>query len=117
MKILIVEDHADSAQAMARVLGKLGYEASIAPDCASALAAASASRPDLALCDLGLPDGDGYDLMVALRDQYNIRSAAVTGYGESFRREQCNDAGFDVVLKPFQVDQLSRTIERMLPPS
>jgi DNA-binding response OmpR family regulator len=110
MRILIVEDHVDSATVLARVLINLGHEPIVAHDCATALATAEKTHPDAALCDLGLPDGDGIELMVALRDQYRVRSAAVTGHGESQYRLECEGAGFPMVVKPFQIDQLRNAI-------
>lgn len=115
MRILIVEDHADSAYVMRRVLGNLGHEISVAESCASAIAAIERSKPDIALCDLGLPDGDGLQLMNVLRDVYQVRSAAVTGHGEERYRQQCMSGGFELLLKPIKLEQLYSVIERIQP--
>jgi two-component system CheB/CheR fusion protein len=113
MKILIIEDHRDCAEAMARVLRKLGHEAIVADTCAAAVLAVQHAKPDLALCDLGLPDGDGWELMQALREVYQLHSVAVTGHGELHYRQRCEDAGFRFIVKPFRLEQLRDAVERI----
>ncbi len=63
LKLLLVEDHADTAQMMARLLRSEGYSVEIAGNVASALDMASRHQFDLMISDLGLPDGTGHDLM------------------------------------------------------
>jgi CheY-like chemotaxis protein len=79
MRILIVEDHADSAALLARLLKSSGHEARVALDAAAARDLAAASRFDLVLCDLSLPDADGRDLMRSLHDEHGLRGVALSG--------------------------------------
>jgi CheY-like chemotaxis protein len=77
------------------------------------MAAAEASRFDLVLSDLGLPDGSGLDLMRHLRDRYGLAGIALTGYGmeEDIRRGR--EAGFvDHLVKPITFQKLADAIER-----
>jgi CheY-like chemotaxis protein len=111
MKILIVEDHIDSADAMARVMRKLGHDPITADTCVSAIQAVQQSKFDLAVCELNLLDGDGWKLMRALRDVYQIRAIAVTGHGDGHHRQRCEEEGFAFVLEPLQVEQLRQAID------
>jgi CheY-like chemotaxis protein len=75
INILIVEDHADSATMLARLLyrsGK-GYAPVAVGTCAMAIEAASNLRFDLLICDIMLPDGDGCELLAKLRAMYEGR--------------------------------------------
>jgi len=70
---------------------------------------------DLLLCDIGLPDGDGCDLMRELHALYKLEGVAVTGYGMAHDVERCLGAGFNShVLKPISFDKLLTTLEQAL---
>jgi PleD family two-component response regulator len=66
MRLLLVEDHLDTAQTISRLLHFNGFKVTVASDVASASAAAEAEPFDVVVCDLGLPDGDGCELMLWL---------------------------------------------------
>jgi PleD family two-component response regulator len=66
-RVLLVEDHSDSAKAMARLLRTFGFQVEITYRLAEARAAARAGKFDLIICDIALPDGSGLDLMRELR--------------------------------------------------
>jgi DNA-binding NarL/FixJ family response regulator len=74
MKILVVDDHALIREALRGVIGELRSDAVIldASDCSEAmrLAAANAAELELILLDLGLPDGDGFEILAELRARY-----------------------------------------------
>jgi two-component system CheB/CheR fusion protein len=80
-KVLVVEDHADTAAMASRMVRLVGFDVAVAADFRSAAAAARAARYDVLLCDIGLPDGDGYALLAEVRAMYPVRAVAVTGYG------------------------------------
>ena len=80
MRILIVEDHADSAAILARLLKATGHTSVTAPDAASARAMTAQGCFDLVLCDLALPDGDGGELMKSLHAQHGLRGVALSGH-------------------------------------
>jgi CheY-like chemotaxis protein len=83
-RVLIVDDNADSADLLAFVLARAGYELRVAGTPAAALALADEFCPQIALIDIGLPDMDGYELLGVLRRKPQLdqcRFIAVTGYG------------------------------------
>jgi two-component system, chemotaxis family, CheB/CheR fusion protein len=97
LRILLVEDHVDTADAMADLLQARGHQVTVAMDMKTALSAAEAVGEggfDLLVSDLGLPDGSGLDLMRELGKRYHLRGIALSGYGmdEDIRRSL--DAGF-----------------------
>jgi DNA-binding response OmpR family regulator len=114
-RILVVDDHADTNLAVAKLLSQKGYDVRTAETCAAAVVAASEGGVDLLLCDLGLPDGDGCDLLRQLRSAYGLDGIAITGAGEPDDINRCIEAGFAAhILKPVQLDRLTATIERVL---
>ena len=114
-KILVVDDHVDTNLAVAKLLAQKGYDVKTADSCASAVAVARAGKVDLLLCDLGLPDGDGCDLLRELRAAYGLEGIAITGSGESTDIDRCRAAGFAAhILKPVAFDRLTATIETVL---
>jgi CheY-like chemotaxis protein/two-component sensor histidine kinase len=114
IRLLLVEDHADTARALARFLRAAGMTVVSAGDVASALAAMERETFDLVVSDLGLPDGDGYELMQAIRAKRIVPGIAMSGYGmdEDIRRTQ--EAGFtEHLIKPVAVPKLIAAIHRV----
>jgi signal transduction histidine kinase/ActR/RegA family two-component response regulator len=108
--VLVIEDNADGAQTLADVLELHGHEVRVARDGRSGIEAARELRPDVVLCDLGLPDVDGYDVARTLRREAALdrtRLVALSGYAQPEDRERAHAAGFDVHLaKPPDLEQL-----------
>jgi len=116
--ILLIEDHGDTADAMADLLRSMGYRVSVADSVAAGLSAAErlAGRIDLVLSDLGLPDGSGLDLMRELHRRYSVRGIALSGYGMEEDVHQSLGAGFDRHLtKPVNLQSLQTAIQEILP--
>ena len=114
LRILLIEDHADTAEAMAELLRALGHQITVAGSVAGGLAAAErqAGRIDLVVSDLGLPDGSGVELMQELHSRYGVKGIALSGYGmeEDVRRSLA--AGFDRHLtKPVNLQALVTAIQ------
>ena len=102
--ILLVEDHVDTANLFAKLLRRDDHHVAIARDYASAIALAQTRRFDVLVCDLGLPDGDGCDLLREVRSLYPIRGLAVTGCGADRDLRRCREAGFDAhLVKPVEL--------------
>ncbi|MGZ5181245.1 MAG: hybrid sensor histidine kinase/response regulator [Ramlibacter sp.] len=112
--VLIVEDNVDAARTLAELLELEGHVARVATDGRSAIALASQAVPDLVLCDIGLPDMDGYAVARAIRAEPRLlatRLVALSGYAQPEDRRRSQDAGFDDHLaKPPDVDQLLQLI-------
>jgi CheY-like chemotaxis protein len=114
-KILLVEDHRDTAELMQRVLRLCGYEVCLAGGVGEALAAANSQEFDLALCDIGLPDGDGCDLMHQLRSLHELDGIALTAHAMPAEMDRVQNAGFQRFLtKPIALDTLRAAIENCL---
>jgi CheY-like chemotaxis protein len=113
-KVLVVEDHLDTAFLLARFLRAEGHTVTVANGYVDALRAGEDERFDVIVCDIGLPDGDGCDLIRELRSRYPLRAVAVTGYGEHVHSKRCKDAGFERFLsKPFSLDALADAIQTL----
>jgi two-component system CheB/CheR fusion protein len=115
LRILLVEDHADTARIMARLLKRCGHEVTTAPDIRTALSHAGQRGFELLISDLGLPDGSGLDLMRELRHRgWQVPGIALTGYGQEDDLRRTQEAGFAMHLtKPVDFEQLAGTISRM----
>ncbi len=114
LRILLVEDHADTAEAMAELLRDLGHEVTVAGSVAAGLDVAErqGGRFDLVLSDLGLPDGSGLELMAKLHDRYGVRGIALSGYGMEEDVRKSLEAGFDRHLtKPINLQALQTAIQ------
>ena len=114
MRLLLVEDHLDTAQTISRLLRSAGFTVTMASDVASASAAAEGEPFDVVVCDLGLPDGDGYELMRRIRAIRSVPGIAMSGYGMNEDRRRSREAGFsEHLVKPIDVPQLIAAIRRV----
>jgi light-regulated signal transduction histidine kinase (bacteriophytochrome) len=110
LKILLVEDHKDTARVMSRLLGQ-DHEVQIADSIAAARALAAKRAFDLVISDLGLPDGSGNDLMRELRARYRLKGIALTGWGMEDDIRASKEAGFACHLtKPVNFKSLTAAI-------
>jgi two-component system CheB/CheR fusion protein len=118
LHILLVEDHPDTAEAMADLLRATGRRVTVAGSVAEGRAVAEAagngSRIDLVLSDIGLPDGSGHDLMAELSRRFGLRGIALTGYGMEEDVERSKQVGFARHLtKPVSLEQLESAIRQV----
>jgi PAS domain S-box-containing protein len=110
-RVLLVEDHADTRDALKIFLELKGYDVIVAGDVASALEAAGEPL-DVVVCDLGLPDGSGLDVVQRISTEQPIKAIALSGYGSPRDFERSSRAGFAAhLVKPVGADDLVRTIE------
>ncbi|MFP5286119.1 MAG: ATP-binding protein [Thermoanaerobaculia bacterium] len=112
LRLLLVEDHADTAAAMADLLGTLGHEVTVAGSLAGAREAAQGRELelDLVISDLGLPDGSGLDLMRELAS-HGLRGIALSGYGMDEDIQRSREAGFiHHLTKPVTLQMLQEAI-------
>lgn len=112
LRLLLVEDHADTAKAMARLLKATGgHTVTVAETAGAALEHAQAHEFDLVISDIGLPDATGYELMIQLRDKHGLKGIALTGYGSDDDQQKARDSGFIAhVLKPINITMLNKAI-------
>jgi len=119
VRLLLVEDHTDTATVLARMLGRSGYDVLHAGSVSEALAIAErevqGAGLHLVISDLGLPDGSGLDMMRELAGRYGLRGVALSGYGMEGDREQSAAAGFARHLtKPVNVTVLRATLAELV---
>jgi CheY-like chemotaxis protein len=110
-RVLVIEDNRDTAESMRTLLSLHGHEVEIATAGRAGLAAARAFRPQVVLCDIGLPGGmDGYAVARAIRGEPSlsaVRLIALSGYGQEEDRRRSREAGFDAhVIKPVDFTDL-----------
>ncbi len=117
-RILLVEDHADTAAILIRLLRRMGHDVIHADTVEAALKIAEREMPmtpfNFVMSDLGLPDGSGLDLMRQLSSAYGLRGIALSGFGMDSDLEQSTAAGFSRhLVKPIDIATLRATIAEM----
>jgi PAS domain S-box-containing protein len=114
VRVLIVEDNRDAADALRDMLELSGYTVHVAYSGTAGLEAARQFWPDVVLCDLGLPGMDGYAVAAALRQDpatASIHLVAVSGYGQEEDQRRSREAGFDRHLtKPVDPAEMERVL-------
>src|ERR1051325_5174595 len=100
MRILIVEDHDDTRDALERFLSRCGYGVEVAADLRTALTFLQAQPFDVVVSDIALPDGTGYALISeARRRGIDVMAIALTAYSYPRNAEEPRVTGFDFYLK------------------
>ena len=93
-----MEDNKDAADSLKMLLEAYGYEVEVAYTGPEGVRAAEEYRPEVVICDIGLPGMDGYRVAQALRGNPTTSAArliALTGYGQDEDRRKAREAGFD----------------------
>jgi PAS domain S-box-containing protein len=112
--VLLVEDHADSAEALELGLSGAGYRVVVADSVRAALAHAD-EEFDVVVSDLGLPDGSGLDVMSGLLARRPVVGIALSGFGAESDVRSTREAGFQRhLVKPVDLSHLIETIETLL---
>jgi CheY-like chemotaxis protein len=113
IRVIVVEDHAASAEGLKKFLCAVGYKVFIATDMSSALSLASAVEFDVLLSDLALPDGSGWELMKRLSAERRIRGIAFSGHNSPDDLQRSAEAGFlEHIPKPLSPEKLCAAIDR-----
>jgi two-component system, OmpR family, KDP operon response regulator KdpE len=106
-RVLVVDDEPHILRALRVVLREAGYEAVLAEDAQSALDAAALRRPDAAIVDLLLPDGDGVQITRALREWSEMPILVLSAVQDEDEKVRALEAGADdYVVKPFGPKEL-----------
>ena len=111
MTILLVEDHQDTRETLQRLLKKRGHTVLGASDVKSALDLGRGTRYDLLMCDLQLPDGDGYQLLRALASERDIIAVAMSGHCALSDLIRTKAAGFLThLIKPYGIEDVQSAL-------
>ena len=115
LRLLVVDDNADTVESLAMLLRLSGHEVQTAMDGPAGLQAALSGNPDVAMLDIGLPGIDGYELARRIRQQTDKPVLiAMTGYGQAEDRERTKEAGFDYhLVKPVDPEKLQELLTKI----
>lgn len=115
LRVVVIEDNLDSADSLRRLLEMCGYQVTVANTGREGIRAVIDTHPDVLLCDIGLPDTDGFALARALQEDprtSHVKMIAVTGYGSDEDRRRSSEVGFQLhLVKPVDPIFLLRTLE------
>jgi len=117
LRMLVVDDNTDAADALVMLLETAGHEMRTAYSGTAALQIAREFRPDVVLCDIGLPCIDGYTVAARLRSDPLFGATvlvAVSGWGTEEVKRRARNAGFDFhLVKPVEFESVNRILERL----
>jgi CheY-like chemotaxis protein len=101
-KILLVENHQDTAVYLQLFLEKTGHSVTISPDVRSTIELPDLESFDIILSDIGLPDGDGWELMQRIRPLTPAYAVAMSGFGMTSDIKRSLAVGYQAhLIKPF----------------
>ncbi len=114
VRVLLVDDEMDSAELLQLLLEARGFAVTAASSISSALAAAETAPFDVVVCDIGLPDGSGCDLLRQLRASSTVPAIALSGRDSPADVAIAREAGFEEYLgKPVTIDELVDALRRV----
>jgi CheY-like chemotaxis protein len=113
-RILLVEDHGPTRTTLEQLMKRRGYMVWTAASLQEARRLIATETFDLLLSDLGLPDGNGCELMEEMRAKGHVKGIALSGYGMDLDVAQSRQAGFDThLVKPVNVQTLGAALSRI----
>ena len=111
MAVLLVEDHQVTRDVMAQLLRRRNYKVLTADSIARARELANKYKLDLLISDIGLPDGNGNDLMDEFRARFGLKGIALTGYGMEEDITRSRAVGFVThLIKPVRIQSLEQAL-------
>jgi two-component system CheB/CheR fusion protein len=116
VRVLVADDNRDAADSLQRILAMHGHDVRVAYDGQTALELGKEFRPRVAVLDIAMPGGDGYDVARAIRSQQGagITLVALTGWGQDADRRRAIDSGFDYhLVKPVDPDELNDLLAQL----
>lgn len=119
-RILLVDDDAEIVESMRTVLESKGYEILVARDGNQGLLLAERDRPDLVILDMMMPKRSGFLVLEKLRRShpFPVRVVMITANEGSRHKAYAEMLGVDdYIRKPFSMDRLLHSVERLLPPA
>jgi CheY-like chemotaxis protein len=114
LRLLLVDDHADTRGVLSRLLTKSGHDV-VTADCAQKAVEFLESRQfDALISDIGLPVVNGYDLVRAAKRKQPLKAVALSGFGTDADIQRSLEAGFDYhVTKPIDFDGLRLLLQKI----
>jgi PAS domain S-box-containing protein len=113
-RILVVEDHNDTRRTLSRLLTHFGHDVLIANNVRGAMEIIGSDQIDILLCDIGLPDGSGYEVAAQARAKGHIKAIALTGFGTEDDVRRSKQAGFDFhLVKPVNFQELQNALDQL----
>ncbi|HVS31376.1 MAG TPA: ATP-binding protein [Thermoanaerobaculia bacterium] len=118
VKVLVIDDQPNTRELIAAIFRRVDAEVYAASSVREGLEQLEAQRPDVVVCDLAMPEEDGFAFVRAVRARKSasrsIPIIAVTAFGRPEDRRQVLDAGFDAFLKkPLDPAELAATVLRL----
>jgi len=115
LRILVVEDHADTLRVLARLLDHFGHKISVADSTQSALQFLQSNVFDVILADINLPDGSGYEVVSQAKQKQAVKAVALTGFDREEDIRRGKEAGFDFHLsKPVDFHELRTVLNQFM---
>lgn len=112
MHVFIVENHPDTLKWLSLYLEDLGHTVASARSVREAIEKLEASACDVLISDIGLPDGDGWELLRTVALPHPVFAIAMSGFGMNADRAKSKAAGYrHHLLKPFNPDELDNALE------
>lgn len=106
-RLLLVEDHESTAEVLKKLLERHGHEVWVALSCKEALDLSEQKSIEALICDLDLPDGDGYDLIQKIQKRGHILGIVLSGHGSADDIQRSREAGFAAhLVKPFDITEI-----------
>jgi PAS domain S-box-containing protein len=114
LRILLVEDHKDTRRTLSRLLTHFGHNVVTADNVERAIDTMASDKIDVVLCDIGLPDGSGYEVAAQARVQGHMKAIALTGFGTENDVRRSKEAGFDYhLVKPVNFHELQTALDQV----
>jgi len=116
MEVLVIDDQENMCWILSKVLSAAGFSVKSANTAKEARSIADKGGLSAAVIDFRLPDGDGFDLFLDLRERdENLPCVLITSYGSSKLRQEALERGFDAYFdKPFDNAALVATLQEAL---
>jgi len=121
-RVLVVDDSADIRGMLQAQLEMEGFDVATAPDGARALALLGRQRADLIITDLFMPDKDGIETILEIREKYPaLQIVAMSGWdsrqGSDYLKVAREIGAVRTVKKPFELTDIVKIVRDLMPPS
>jgi CheY-like chemotaxis protein len=114
LRILVVEDHADTLRVLARLLDHFGHKISAADSARSALQFLESKDFDVVVSDIALSDGSGYEVVSQAKQKQGVKAVALSGFDREEDIQRGKEAGFDFHLsKPIDFQELRAVLDQV----